>query len=145
MTHLLPPDPLDPEAPGLDESTRFRRRQLAAMAEMSPDELLDLGVRAGIVTPDGKLAEYFRNPSPSPYRDALMGSALDFPILDVLCVHEALRPDEIAAELGQRWAVSENEIWGRLRRMAELRPALVDQEGVRFKVTTAGREAKRER
>jgi hypothetical protein len=45
----------------------------------------------------------------------------------------------------KRWAVSENEIWGRLRRMAELRPALVEQEGVRFKVTDAGREAERER
>lgn len=143
MTHILPPDPLDPEAPGLDESTRFRRRQLAALAEMSPDELLALGVRAGILTPDGELAEYFRTPTPSPYRDALMGSALDFPILDLLCAREALSPNEIADELGQRWAVSENEIWGRLRRMAELRTALVEQQGVHFKVTDAGREAKR--
>jgi hypothetical protein len=31
---------LDPEAPGLDEDTRRRRRVLAAMEQMSPDELV---------------------------------------------------------------------------------------------------------
>jgi hypothetical protein len=145
MTHLLYQDPLDPEAPGLDEETRVRRRLLAQMAKLSPEELVALAKRAGILTPEGELAEYFQNPTPSPYRDALTDNALDLPILELLSTRDALRPDEIAALLGARWVVSENEIWGRLRRMAGFPIPLVTAEGVRYSVTEAGREAERQR
>jgi hypothetical protein len=145
MTHLLPAEPLDPEAPGLDEDTRFRRRRLVAMAKMSPDEFRALAVRAGVLTPEGDLTAPYQDQTPSPYRDALMGSGLDLPILRELCAGASLRPSEIAAALGQRWAVSENEVWGRLRRLASRDPALVTQDGVGFSVTEAGREAVRER
>jgi hypothetical protein len=52
---------LDPEAPGLDEMTRRRRRVLARMQQMSPDELRQLGVRAGIFTEDGQLTPPYRD------------------------------------------------------------------------------------
>jgi hypothetical protein len=35
---------LDPEAPGLDDATRLRRRALAKMQEMSGTELLALAI-----------------------------------------------------------------------------------------------------
>jgi hypothetical protein len=59
---------LDPEAPGLDEDTRRRRRALAKMEQMSPEELFQLAVRAGIYTPDGELTEPYRSEEPSACR-----------------------------------------------------------------------------
>ena len=52
---------LDPEAPGLDEKTRRRRRILAEMEQMSTEEIFQLMVRAGIYTPDGQLTEHYRD------------------------------------------------------------------------------------
>ena len=52
---------LDPEAPGLDEDTRRRRRVLAEMQQMSPDELFQLAVQAGILTEDGQLTPPYRD------------------------------------------------------------------------------------
>jgi hypothetical protein len=52
---------LDPDAPGLDEDTRRRRRALAELQKLSIEELFQVAVRAGIYTQDGKLT--------SPYRD----------------------------------------------------------------------------
>jgi hypothetical protein len=46
---------LDPEAPGLDDATRLRRRALAKMQEMSGTELLALAVRARIYNDAGNL------------------------------------------------------------------------------------------
>lgn len=143
MTFPLPPDPLDPDEPGLDEDSRFRRRRLAAMERMSPDELRDLAVRAGILTPDGNLTPPYLDDTPSPYRDMLSGSSLDFPILEVLRssgVRGPLRHDAVVAELSRRWAVSENEVLGRLRRMAA--HGFVDEVApLCFAVTDAGRAA----
>jgi hypothetical protein len=51
---------LDPEAPGLDEDTR-RRRALAEMEQMTPDERFQLAVRAGILTEDGQLTPPYRD------------------------------------------------------------------------------------
>lgn len=62
---------LDPEAPGLDEATRRRRRILAELRKMTPEEKFQLAVRAGIFTPEGELTEPYRNPEPSPYRPDL--------------------------------------------------------------------------
>jgi hypothetical protein len=56
-------DQLDPNAPGLDEMTRRRRRALAAMTKMTADELFGLAVRAGIYTKAGKLAKPYRTDS----------------------------------------------------------------------------------
>ena len=66
MKNVTPPPSLhdlSPDAPGLDEPTRQRRRVLAAMARMSAEELRELAARAGIYTPDGKLTEAYRDPS----------------------------------------------------------------------------------
>ncbi len=52
---------LDPEAPGLDEMTRRRRRVLAEMEQMSIKELFELAVRAGIYTEDGQLTPPYRD------------------------------------------------------------------------------------
>jgi len=52
---------LDPEAPGLDEETRRRRRVLAEMQQMSVEELFQLAVRAGIYTEDGQLTPPYRD------------------------------------------------------------------------------------
>jgi hypothetical protein len=52
---------LDPNAPGLDEATRRRRRALAEMQRMSTDDLFKLAVRAGIYTKSGKLAKHYRD------------------------------------------------------------------------------------
>lgn len=41
--------PLDPDAPGLDEETRQRRRILAEMRKMSADEIFAIAVSAGIL------------------------------------------------------------------------------------------------
>jgi hypothetical protein len=46
---------LDPEAPGLDEETRRRRRVLASLHELPVEELSKLMVRSGIYTEDGEL------------------------------------------------------------------------------------------
>jgi hypothetical protein len=54
------PDDLDPEAPGLDEDTRHRRRALAKLKQLTPRELFELAVRAGIYTPDGRLTPPYR-------------------------------------------------------------------------------------
>jgi hypothetical protein len=51
--------PLDPEAPGLDEETRHRRRALAAMFKMSPDARRKIAVSVGIYTPDGRLTKHY--------------------------------------------------------------------------------------
>ena len=59
---------LDPEAPGLDEATRRRRRALAKMQQMSTEELFGVMVRAGIYTADGKLTAPYRSTKPSLYR-----------------------------------------------------------------------------
>jgi hypothetical protein len=52
---------LDPEAPGLDEDTRARRRSLARMQKLSAEEMFQLMVRAGIYTPDGELTPPYRD------------------------------------------------------------------------------------
>jgi len=52
---------LDPEAPGLDEETRRRRRVLAEMRQMSVEEIFQLAVRAGIYTEDGQLTPPYRD------------------------------------------------------------------------------------
>ncbi|HSK03747.1 MAG TPA: hypothetical protein VK932_20985 [Kofleriaceae bacterium] len=52
---------LDPEAPGLDEETRRRRRILAEMRRMSTEEFFQLAVRAGIYTEDGQLTPPYRD------------------------------------------------------------------------------------
>lgn len=60
---------LDPEAPGLDEETRERRRALAKMQKLSAEEMFQLMVRAGIYTPDGELTPPYRDDGePSAYR-----------------------------------------------------------------------------
>lgn len=51
---------LDPDAPGLDEDTRRRRRALAELQELSVEELFQVAVRAGIYTEDGQLAAPYR-------------------------------------------------------------------------------------
>jgi hypothetical protein len=53
--------PLDPEAPGLDEETRVRRRVLAEMRQLSVEEIFRLAVRAGIYTEDGQLTPPYRD------------------------------------------------------------------------------------
>lgn len=53
-------DRLDPDAPGLDEMTRKRRRALVSMQQMSTEELFRLAVRAGIYTKKGKLTKFYR-------------------------------------------------------------------------------------
>lgn len=59
-------DQLDPNAPGLDEMTRKRRRALVSMQQMSTEELFQLAVRAGIYTKKGKLTKPYRtNGEPS--------------------------------------------------------------------------------
>lgn len=60
--------PLDPEAPGLDEETRQRRRALAELQKLSVDELFQLMVRYGIYTEDGKLTPPYSNDEPSACR-----------------------------------------------------------------------------
>lgn len=141
MTQLLPPDLLDPEAPGLDADTRFRRQQLAAMAKMSPEELRALAMRAGILTPDGELTAPYLDDTPSPFREALSGSALDFPILEVLrspAISRSLQ--EIVDALKQQWAVSGNDVLGRLLRLSS--SGFVEEAESRgFTITAAGQAA----
>ena len=55
------PITLDPDAPGLDEETRRRRRVLAEMQQMSAEEIFQLAVRAGIYTEDGQLTPPYRD------------------------------------------------------------------------------------
>ncbi len=89
------------------------------MAKMSPDELRALAVRAGILTPEGELTAPYQDNTSSPYREALSGSALDFPILEVLRSPATSRSvQEIVDSLKQQWAVSENDVLGRLVRMS---------------------------
>jgi hypothetical protein len=52
---------LDPEAPGLDEATRVRRRSLARLEQLSPEEFFQFLVQAGIYTEDGQLTEHYRD------------------------------------------------------------------------------------
>jgi hypothetical protein len=61
MSTYRKPPTLDPEAPGLDEDTRRRRRVLAEMEQMTPDECFQLAVRAGILTEDGQLTPPYRD------------------------------------------------------------------------------------
>ena len=55
------PTTLDPEAPGLDEDTRQRRRALAELQKLSVDELFQLMVRYGIYTENGELTPPYRD------------------------------------------------------------------------------------
>jgi hypothetical protein len=60
---------LDPEAPGLDEEPRRRRRALAKLERLSIEELFQTMVHAGIYTEDGELAPPYRDDGePSAYR-----------------------------------------------------------------------------
>lgn len=59
---------LDPEAPGLDEETRRRRRLLARLHELPVEELFKLMVRSGIYTEDGELTPPYSNDEPSAAR-----------------------------------------------------------------------------
>lgn len=59
---------LDPEAPGLDEETRERRRALLELTQLPIDELFQVAVRAGIFSPDGELTEPYRSTEPSACR-----------------------------------------------------------------------------
>ena len=52
---------LDPNAPGLDDETRRRRRALADLQRMTPTELFQLAVRAGIYTKTGRLTKHYRS------------------------------------------------------------------------------------
>jgi hypothetical protein len=52
---------LDPDEPGLDEETRFRRRALRQLRQLSDEEFFQLCVRAGIYTPDGQLTPPYRD------------------------------------------------------------------------------------
>jgi hypothetical protein len=52
---------LDPEAPGLDEETRRRRRALAKLQQLSVEELFQVMVRAGIYTAEGELTPPYRD------------------------------------------------------------------------------------
>lgn len=60
--------PLDPDAPGLDEETRRRRRALLELTQLPIEELFQVAVRAGLFTPDGELTEPYRTDEPSAYR-----------------------------------------------------------------------------
>lgn len=62
------PNVLDPEAPGLDEDTRERRRALLALTQLPIDKLFQAAVHAGIYTPDGELTEPYRSTEPSACR-----------------------------------------------------------------------------
>ena len=59
---------LDPEAPGLDEETRRRRRALVELQQLPIEELFQVAVRAGIYTQDGELTEPYRGTEPSACR-----------------------------------------------------------------------------
>jgi hypothetical protein len=59
---------LDPDAPGLDEETRARRRGLAKLQKLSVEELFQIMVRAGIYTEDGELTAPYRSDEPSACR-----------------------------------------------------------------------------
>jgi hypothetical protein len=59
---------LDPEAPGLDEETRRRRRVLASLHALPVEELFKLMVRSGIYTEDGELAAPYSSDEPSAAR-----------------------------------------------------------------------------
>lgn len=60
---------LDPEAPGLDDETRARRRALAELQQLSVEELFQVMVRTGIYTADGQLTKPYRDDGePSAHR-----------------------------------------------------------------------------
>ena len=59
---------LDPEAPGLDEETRRRRRVLSQLHALTVEDLFRLMVRAGIYTEDGQLTAPYRSDEPSASR-----------------------------------------------------------------------------
>lgn len=59
---------LPPDEPGLDEETRARRVVLEKMQRMTPQELFDLAVRAGIFKEDGMLTEPYASTEPGAYR-----------------------------------------------------------------------------
>jgi hypothetical protein len=60
VTAKRPPH-LDPDAPGLDDMTRRRRRALEKMQLLSTPKLLELAVKAGIYTPQGQLEQPYRD------------------------------------------------------------------------------------
>ncbi|EYF06402.1 hypothetical protein [Chondromyces apiculatus] len=53
-----------PKPENLDAETRARRQVLAEMREMTPQQLFELAVRAGIYTKDGKLTPPYRDDAP---------------------------------------------------------------------------------
>jgi hypothetical protein len=59
---------LDPEAPGLDEETRRRRRVLASLHALPVEELFKLMVGSGIYTEDGELTPPYCSDEPSAAR-----------------------------------------------------------------------------
>jgi hypothetical protein len=59
---------LDPEAPGLDEETRRRRRSLARLQQLSDDDFFQFLVRVGIYTEDGQLTPPYCDDEPSACR-----------------------------------------------------------------------------
>jgi hypothetical protein len=59
---------LDPEAPGLDEETRRRRRVLANLHALPVEDLFKLMVRSGIYTEDGDLTPPYSSNEPSAAR-----------------------------------------------------------------------------
>jgi hypothetical protein len=62
-------DPLDPDEPGIDDSTRRRRLALKSLETMTPEEIFALAVRAGIYTEDGELTPPYRpEAGPSEHR-----------------------------------------------------------------------------
>lgn len=59
---------LNPNAPGLDEMTRRRRRALAKLEAMSAEQVFQIAVRAGIYTKSGRLTKHYRGDEPSATR-----------------------------------------------------------------------------
>jgi hypothetical protein len=62
------PRMLDPEAPGLDEETRRRRRALVKLQQLPLDEFFQFLVQVGIYTEDGQLTPPYCNDEPSACR-----------------------------------------------------------------------------
>jgi hypothetical protein len=60
---MAKPDPrkptLDPNEKGLDPDTRARRKVLAEMQAMTPEQVFELAIKAGIYTKAGKLTKAY--------------------------------------------------------------------------------------
>lgn len=59
---------LDPDAPGLDDETRRRRRALARLQKLSAAQVFQVMVRAGIYTQEGELTAPYSGDEPSAHR-----------------------------------------------------------------------------